>query len=409
MIWSTGDLPGIGGSYKFCPEDFMVEELPLYPCSGQGEHLYLLLEKRGTTTAEMLRQIAACLKLSTREIGYAGLKDAQAITRQMISLPARCEKQLARLEQLPFKILTSNRHDNKLRLGHLSGNRFRLRIRKPDPQARKKAELILQRLEKEGVPNRFGEQRYGLLGNSHRLGQLLLIGDYREFCQEFIGDPQLISDPKWRLAAQLFRAGDLSDAAQQLPAKMINERRLIETLMKRPAPKVAALALPKPLLRLYISALQSWLFDQLLDQRLPHLGSLQNGDLAIKHANGACFLVDDAPTEQPRADQFEISPTAPLFGTKIKLAEQEPGESERSLLKHFGLRPESWKRGDGLTMTGKRRALRVPISGIATTAIENDLQLDFCLPRGSYATSVLNELIKHNPAERPPLLAPESD
>ncbi len=182
MRFSTGDLPGIGGSYKLCPEDFLVEEIPLYPCSGQGEHLFLEIEKRGLSTPEMLRQVADCLKLAPREIGYAGLKDAQAITRQLISVPASCEPILTRLEQLQFKVLSVKRHDNKLRLGHLFGNRFRLRIRQPGPQAKQRADLILQQLERQGVPNRFGEQRYGLLGNSHRLGQLLLVGNYEESC-----------------------------------------------------------------------------------------------------------------------------------------------------------------------------------------------------------------------------------
>ncbi len=409
MIWSTGDLPGIGGSYKLCAEDFFVEELPLYPCSGRGEHLYLQIEKRGLSTPEMLRQIAACLKLSAREIGYAGLKDAQAVTRQTISVPANCERHLAYLEQLQLRVLAVNRHDNKLRLGHLSGNRFRLRIRRPDPQAKQKADLVLRQLEKQGVPNRFGEQRYGLFGNSHRLGQLLLIGNYPEFCQEFIGDPQQIKNPKWRLAAQLFRGGNPSSAAQQLPPRMNDEKRLLEMLAQGRAPKAAVLAQPNSMLRLYLSALQSWLLDQLLQQRLPNLGALQSGDLAIKHANGACFLVDDPDCEQPRADRFEISPTAPLFGSKIKLAEQGPGDDEKRLLRQFGLRPDNWKLGGGLTMTGERRALRVPISAIATTEIDNDLQLDFCLPRGSYATSVLNELIKQTPVEIPLLPVPDSD
>jgi tRNA pseudouridine13 synthase len=409
MNWSTGDLPGIGGSYKLCPEDFFVEELPLYPCSGQGEHLYLKIEKRGLSTPEMLRQVAASLNLPAREIGYAGLKDAQAITRQWISVPANCEQRLARLNQLQCQVLATNRHDNKLRLGHLAGNRFRLLVRKPDPQAKQKADLILQRFERQGVPNRFGEQRYGLLGNSHLLGHLLLTENYTEFCQKFIGDPQRIENSKWQLAAQLFREGNLSSAARQLPAKMSNEKNLIEMIAKGRAPKAAVMAQPKPMLRLYLSALQSWLFDQLLQQRQPDLGYLQSGDLAIKHINGACFLVNDPENEQPRADHFEISPTAPLFGSKIKLAEQGPGDNERALLKQFGLRPENWKISGGLTMTGERRALRVPISAIATTEIGSDLQVEFCLPRGSYATCVLNELIKKTPAEIPPLPAAESN
>ncbi|WP_020677179.1 tRNA pseudouridine(13) synthase TruD [Geopsychrobacter electrodiphilus] len=403
MPWVTGDLPGIGGSYKFCPEDFLVDEIPLYPACGRGEHLYLQLEKRGLTTHELLRQLAACFNLQLRDIGYAGLKDAQAVTRQWVSVPARCERLLPRLEQLPVKLLASTRHDNKLRLGHLAGNRFRLRVRQPQPHARQKADLILQRLEKQGVPNHFGEQRYGLLGNSHRLGQLLLNAEYTDFCHEYIGDPERIEHRDWREAAQHFRAGELEAALQRLPARMMNEKNLLTLLIQGRSARAAVLSLPNPLLRLYLSALQSWLFDQLLRQRLPELGRLQAGDLALKHVNGACFLVEDATREQARADLFEISPTAPLFGSKLKLAGQAPGERERELLTRIGLTPESWKLGDGLTMTGERRPLRVPISAFSTREIGPDLQLDFCLPRGSYATSVLHEIMKPERAEVLPL------
>ena len=183
---------------------------------------------------------------------------------------------------------------------------------------------------------------------------------------------------------------------------MHEERRLISLLKGGHSPESAVLSLSKRLLRLYLSALQSWLFDQLLLQRLPQLGQLQNGDLAMKHANGACFLVEDAAQEQPRADQFEISPTAPLFGSKIRLAEQTPGRDEQAILQQIGLRPESWKLGHGLTMTGDRRALRVPVSAISTRQLGADLQLDFCLPRGSYATAVLNELMKKETSEKIP-------
>lgn len=409
MSLVTGELPGIGGSYKQCPEDFFVEEIPLYPCSGRGEHLYLQIEKRGLTTSEMLRRIASSFKLSEREIGYAGLKDAQAVTRQWISVPTNCEKNLARLDQLPLKILTSNRHDNKLRLGHLAGNRFRLRVADPVASAKERADQILEQLKKHGVPNRFGEQRYGLLGNSHRLGQLLITGKYPQFCHELIGDPGQIKNQEWKQAAELFRNGKISAAAQQFPSRMRDEKHLAGMLARGQSPKSAVLALPKRLLRLYLSALQSWMFDQLLLQRLPELGCLQKGDLAIKHVNGACFLVEDAVIEQPRADCFEISPTAPLFGSKVKLAEQTPGTNELALLKRVGLCPEDWKLGGGLTMSGERRALRVPISAFSTTETGKDLQLDFCLPRGSYATSVLVEVIKNDLPAVMPLDDFESD
>lgn len=394
MSWLTADLPGIGGRYKFCPEDFYVEELPLYPCSGQGEHLYLFIEKRDQTTNEVLRQIARSLRLSEREIGYAGLKDARAVTRQWLSLPARVEGQLKLLSQLPFDILQTERHSNKLRLGHLAGNRFVLRVRQPVEDAAARAEKILAQLSRLGVPNHFGEQRYGVLGNSHNLGRLLLQRRYQEFCCELIGDPSQINNRDWKQAAERFQRGDLAGAAKSLPTRMPEEKRLLERLANGLSPQKAVFGLPRRLLRLYLSAHQSSLFDQLLSMRLPYLHQLLQGDMAIKHVNGASFRVSDPIAEQPRADAFEISPSAPLFGVKVPLAEGLPGQAERALLSDQGLKPEDWKLGDGLTMTGERRPLRVPLSGVELKPIASDLQVSFCLPRGSYATSVLSELIK---------------
>lgn len=399
MPWLTTDLPGCGGQYRVCPEDFFVEELPLYPCCGKGEHLFLLVEKSGMTTHEMLRQLAKIFEISSRDLGYAGLKDARALTRQWVSLPARCEKKLARFNDLPLTLLDQQRHTNKLRLGHLAGNRFRLRIRNPGPDSHARARQIITVLERRGVPNFFGEQRYGVLNNSHSSGLHLLRGNYQEFCQSLLGDPQQIRHPAWRQAAQLFHAGQFVQAEALLPARMVDEKKLCRVLAAGQSHRIAALSLPQRLLRLFLSASQSWLFDQLLVQRLPYLDRLQVGDLAFKHANGACFLVEDLRAEQPRAEAFEISPTAPLFGGKVPLASGQAGENERALLQKYQLSAADWRLGQGLTMTGARRPLRVPLGDARVSMAGRDLLLGFCLPPGSYATSVLQEIIKPSAAK----------
>ncbi len=395
MSWLTAKLPGTGGLYKEQPDDFQVEELPLYPCSGSGEHLYLWIEKQGISSRELLRQLARGLRLNERDLGYAGLKDARARTRQMISIPVRCSDQLAGLRLHNARILRSERHGNKLRLGHLAGNRFTIRLREVHPQAAERAAAIFAVLQQRGVPNRFGEQRYGVLGNSALLGLLLLKNDYSQFCRELLGDPAAIRNPEWHAAATAFRNSDLQRCLDSLPQRMRDERRLVRLLLEGNSARSAVLALPRNLLRLFLSAAQSQLFDQLLEQRLPDLQLLQNGDIAFKHGNGACFRVTDADQEQQRADDFEISPTAPLFGHKLMLAEQLPGRQETALLEKVGLTLTSWKLGAGLNMPGERRPLRVPLMHPQISeADENSLLLSFCLPKGSYATSVLFELMK---------------
>lgn len=390
----TDKLPGSGGRIKLDPDDFRVEEIPLYLPGGEGEHLYLDVEKRGLTTFELLQQLARALGVKERELGYAGLKDARATTRQTISVPGVTPEQALALELPGVRILGARRHGNKLRLGHLAGNRFAIRVRDVAPGALEAALDILHVLADLGVPNRFGPQRYGVLGNSHRVGHTLLRGDHAGALAEVIGDPAAITDPRWRQAAAAFAAGDLDAALAALPGRMRDERRMLQLLRDGRSPREALLSLPRKRLRLYLSALQSHLFDRLLAMRLDSLGTIWAGDLAYKHANGACFTVTDPQAEQPRADAFEISPSAPLFGYKVTLASGQAGILERALLDKERLEPAAFRLREGLAMEGERRPLRVPLADFKASAAGQDLLLEFALPRGSFATSVLAEVMK---------------
>jgi tRNA pseudouridine13 synthase len=244
------------------------------------------------------------------------------------------------------------------------------------------------------MPNRFGDQRYGVLGNSHRVGRALLNGDHAGAIREIIGEPAEILHPDWRAAALAFRAGDLPTALARLPHHCHPERRLLQALCAGQPPRQAVLSLPRKLLRLYLSAYQSALFDRLVDLRLAALGELWPGDLAWKHVNGASFEVLDADGEQPRADAFEISPTAPLFGGKVRLAAGRAGQLERRLLVAEGLTLDAFRLPGGLAMDGERRPLRVALAEVSVAADGDDLVLAFRLPRGSFATAVLHEVMK---------------
>ena len=390
----TAALPGTGGALRQEPADFLVEEIPLYEACGEGGHLYLTVEKSGLTTFDLLHLLARALGCPEREIGYAGLKDARAVTRQTVSVPGRRPEDVAGLELPGVRIIEARLHRNKLRLGHLAGNRFRIRIHQPGPDALARAEAILGVLQDLGVPNRFGDQRYGVLGNSHRIGRAILTGDFPVAVQEIVGDPQEIRHPDWQAAAVAFRAGDLAAALDRLPHHCHPERRLIETLRAGHAPRDAVLSLSRKLLRLYLSAYQSSLFDRLVDMRLASLERLWPGDLACKHINGACFDVVDPAAEQPRADAFEISPTAPLYGCKVRLAGGQAGLLERSLLDKEQLTLGAFRLAGGLAMDGERRPMRVPLREVAAGSDGEGLLLAFRLPKGSYATAVLHEVMK---------------
>src|SRR4051812_18692935 len=120
----TSDLPGTGGQIKSVPEDFVVEEMPAYTPSGEGSHTYLFIEKRGLTTDDAATQICRALGLRREDAGVAGKKDGQAQTRQWVSLPGDVVEKVRAFTSDALKILQVSKHQNKLRTGHLLGNRF---------------------------------------------------------------------------------------------------------------------------------------------------------------------------------------------------------------------------------------------------------------------------------------------
>ena len=166
----TADLQGIGGRIKVQPEDFEVEEIPAYPPSGQGDYLYLWMEKRGMGAEYFVRQIARRLDVPLGEIGTAGLKDRHAVTRQMVSAPVPRKADSANSMIARCGVLSVSRHGNKLKPGHLHGNRFRVLVRDVEPTGDESLTRILDRLRTQGMPNFYGSQRFG------RDGETVLIG-----------------------------------------------------------------------------------------------------------------------------------------------------------------------------------------------------------------------------------------
>jgi tRNA pseudouridine13 synthase len=390
----TADLPGVGGRIKAQAADFYVVELPLYLACGEGEHTYARIQKTGLSTFEAVRRISRALGIDPRQAGYAGLKDAHAVTVQWLSLgdvpPARVE----RLDLPGIQILAVDRHTNKLRVGHLSGNRFKIRVRDVPEASLPAAQAILDRLVAHGVPNYYGEQRFGLRGDTHLLGRALVRQDAEALVQRLVGMPHPAESPRVRQARQFYEEGDLNGALRAWPRQMDAERRVVRALSQGQTPAAAVRRLPSRLRRFYVSAYQSALFNRVLARRIERglLGRLLLGDLAYLHTKGAVFCVDDPRTEQPRADRFEISPSGPLYGYKLSMPQGLPGEMEQRVLDEEGLTLEDW-RVRGLKLKGARRALRIPLRDVALRYDEG-LQLAFSLPPGCYATVVLREVMK---------------
>jgi len=390
----TTSEPGIGGQLKAKPEDFFVEEMPLYLPCGEGQHVYVEIEKRGLSTHAAISKLAHALKISTGAIGYAGLKDAQAVTRQTLSINQVSPQAVEALDIPNIKILKVQLHRNKLRIGHLAGNRFVLKVRQVSSEALLIASRVLAILEEKGAPNYFGEQRFGNRNNTHRLGEMLVRGDAAEFVAEYLGRPQTHETREVQAARQLIDEKRWAEALAQWPPQLPNERRVLSAVVKSQGqPDSAPPALDRKLRSLFVSAFQSELFNELLSKRIDTLDRLEEGDVAYIHRNGAAFVVKDAAQEQPRADSFEISPAGPLFGPQLLLAEGQPGQREQALLAERTLSPNDFK-VSGLKVRGARRPYRCKIAQ-AKAWWEDGLMLSFELAPGTYATTVMAEIMKN--------------
>ena len=338
----TADVPPIAARLKERPEDFAVEELPAYAPSGEGEHVLFEVEKRGLSTHAALERVARALGVPRGDLGYAGLKDARAVTRQWLSARGVAPEALRALELEGLRVLSAARHGNKLRVGHLRGNAFRLRLRGVEAARADEVDAVLARLHERGLPNAFGPQRFGKDGASWRLGRELVEG---------------------RARRERRRRG-------------------------------------KALLRLYVSAWQAWLFNRVLRARWGSFDRLLDGDLAWLHDRGAVFAVEDHAREAERARSGEVSPTGPLCGEAGLAPQGEALALERAALAAEGV-PDGRLGGPPfLRWQGARRPLRVPLGPVERNFDRDEhgpfLELAFELPAGSYATALVRELTKRD-------------
>jgi tRNA pseudouridine13 synthase len=311
------------------PEDFRVDEIPLYPTAGRGEHTFLQVRKRGRTTEEVARDLARAAGVRSGDVGYAGRKDRNAITTQWFSAPGLDPLRALGLRLPGAEVVAAARHPHKLRTGHLRGNAFRIVVHDVSDAAFREARRRLEELAARGVPNRFGAQRFGRDGaNAERAAALLAGG---------------------------------------------------------PAPRDRRHA------RFLVSALQAQVFNATLEARTTALDAFERGDVAVVHASGGLFVVEDPEAERERLRAFELSPTGPIFGTRTLAPRHAVAEREERIRAVHGV-PAPLRPPRGLRLRGARRPLRVKPEAVALERAGEAALLRFTLPSGSYATVLLEEL-----------------
>ena len=344
----TVDLPGLGGRIKSVPEDFEVEEIPAYEPSGSGEFLFLWLEKRDMGAEYFTRQIARRLDIPVGEVGTAGMKDRRAVARQMVSVPIGVEDRLSQLEGDGIRILRVGKHGNKLRPGHLHGNRFHIIVRdlngskplgessSPAGSADSVLPQILEKIRTLGLPNYYGPQRFGRDAETLQLGLAMMRGEKAKVRSPFLR-------------------------------------------------------------KLALSAVQSALFNHYLAKRWldGHLHKVLPGDVMAKVPFGGMFVAQNVEEEQKRLETREIVSAGPIFGRKTFPAAATAAEREAGILAEFGLTPANLA-GFGKLLQGTRRHNLVFLNDLSADVVDGNLQLIFSLPAGSYATVLLREILKND-------------
>lgn len=324
-------VPSARGVIRSCPEDFVVEEIPRVHPEGEGSHLWLWVEKRSANTDWVARELAAAFGCHQRDVGFAGMKDRHAVTRQWFSVPANGAG-INDLEQIRIedvRILESHKHTRKLKRGTLDGNRFVLKIRDFDGDNAQTSQR-LEQIQVNGVPNYFGPQRFGNQGRNVEQGYRLL----------------------------------------QKNARLKRNKKSI-----------------------YLSAIRSFLFNQVLAKRVRerNWNTIIDGELAMLDGTRSIF-----PCEMPDADiedrckRLDIHPTGPLPGEGGKQPQADVAELEHRVLQKW---PELLEVLVSQGVESSRRALRLYPGGFNWTFAGSDLELTFELPPGTYATTVLREIL----------------
>ncbi len=335
---------------KAQPEDFEVEEIAKMEPAGSGDHCWVWIEKRDLTTPEAARRLAHAVRVDPRGIGWAGLKDRHAVTRQWLSIPGVTPDQVTETTVAGLRVLDARPHPRKIRSGVLAGNRFRLLLREVDRAHLPLLREILQELMRRGAPNYFGGQRFGRDGRNVEAAKAWLVGGGRP--------------PRDRFRRKLF-----------------------------------------------VSSLQSAVFNHVLARRIRDgtMDRVLPGDLLKKTRGGRAFHSTEPTLDQKRLDHWELSPTGPIFGAKMQRSNGAAGAIEAAAEAEHGLGPEVY-RAMGKLGAGTRRPLRVRIEAPELETCADGVRLCMTLPSGAYATEVLRELFKDGlvDASRQPSVTPEA-
>jgi len=406
MQFYATDTPGTGGTLRTVPDDFIVDEIPLEKKgSPSGPYLICRLTKTSWELQHAVKEIAKRLNISHRRIGWAGTKDRNARTTQLISIYKVTPEQVAALHLRDITLEVLGQANEQLSLGDLTGNRFDIWIRDADPEDLDNRVVSVTEAAAIALPNYFGLQRFGVIRPlTHRIGEYILRGEYEQAVATYVGQAFPLENEVARRARTVYwDTRDPAAALSDLPVAMSFERSMLSYLQAHPGDYPGALRqLPPKLLSMFVSEFQSYLFNYALSHRLAAGHSLTGavpGDRLI-FANGR---TDTATAASSAAISLHLARgrcSIALFMPGRDAAGAPAGdEATQAMLADLGINQDHFRRASEFVQTkfdGAWRpiALRTPVE---TVVKDRDLRLRFTLPPGHYATTVCREYMKADP------------
>lgn len=338
--------------FKQSIDDFVVTEVPLYEFSGDGEHLVLCVRKKDMSTWDMLEIISNTIGCKTRDIGYAGLKDKNAMTVQYISMHKSFEEKLSLLNHPNIKILSTTYHNNKIKIGHLKGNKFFVRFKKVFQNDANKIQNILGDIAKYGIANYFGFQRFGVEQNNYKLGLEILQGKRKERNMKL---------------KQMYINAYQSYLFNEWLSKRIEISKYISSFTPAEASSLTGLDIKT------IKELQTQ----------PHPFKVLDGELMSHYPYGKIFIADDLKSESDKFFARDRVPTGLLVGKKVKLSERDAAIYEKKIMDFIP------------AIDGARRFAWIFVEDLESNYKEDKkwFEMSFFLPKGSYATEVIREIL----------------
>ncbi|NJE30807.1 tRNA pseudouridine(13) synthase TruD [Thermococcus sp. 18S1] len=398
--------PGIGGRIKVQPEDFVVIEEPLPSIFEGRKHAIFLLKKRNWDTMSAVKEIAKRAGINYRDIGFAGTKDRHAVTYQYISVPQDAKEKVenVQIRDVELRFVSYGRF---IKLGHLIGNRFRIIVRDVDEKAFERSREIIRELrDMGGFPNYFGYQRFGERRvTNHLIGKLLLQGDFEGAARLFLGahGGGMEGDEARR---RFWETGDVDRALEEFPNFLRYERTLLYRYKETGSWRRAFLSLPLPIMRIFIHAYQSYLFNLYISRRIERgipLNEALVGDIVVQVKGGIPYRDRTYRVTETNIDfvnekirRGEAALSGPLFGFAMRKAMGLPGKLEEEILEKEGITLETFRKlPKPMAEPGGRRELLIRPLGLTYGHVpETGMCFRFFLPKGVYATSVLREIMK---------------